>query len=194
MPSFFVDFSSFQLALSVGHSVATSGDRIVVGADLDDSQGELAYMNLFFAPSLQTLFSYAHLLFFHITGDDSGSAYLYRLSSGVWNLESKLVPPINPGTGNNQNYECGFSVDINKGGTTVVVGCPGAPKGGIAYVYDLQESRKWVQTEKLSVPSVTIRTGMRSGNSVTMSTGEDNMAVVGYGESNGEVFSYRKDC
>eukprot|EP00578_Thalassiosira_sp_NH16_P008987 CAMPEP_0181110920 /NCGR_PEP_ID=MMETSP1071-20121207/18980_1 /TAXON_ID=35127 /ORGANISM="Thalassiosira sp., Strain NH16" /LENGTH=707 /DNA_ID=CAMNT_0023194741 /DNA_START=55 /DNA_END=2179 /DNA_ORIENTATION=- len=155
----------YSQANRFGHSVATSGDRIVVGADLDDSQG-----------------------------DDSGSAYLYRLSSGVWNLESKLVPPINPGTGNNQNYECGFSVDINKGGTTVVVGCPGAPGGGVAYVYDLQESRKWVQTEKLSVPSVTIRTGMRSGNSVTMSTGEDNMAVVGYGESNGEVFSYRKDC
>jgi len=149
-----------------GVAVATSGERIVVGADLDDSLGE-----------------------------DSGAAYIYRLSNGVWDLEgSKLVPNIEPGTGDHRNYECGFSVDIDNAGTTVVVGCPEAPGGGVAYVHNLQENGEWIQTEKLSVPGRNSDTGMQLGSSVALSSGEDGMAVVGYGESNGEVFSYRKDC
>lgn len=45
-----------------GVAVATSGERIVVGADLDDSQGE-----------------------------DSGAAYIYRLVNRAWTLETKLI-------------------------------------------------------------------------------------------------------
>jgi hypothetical protein len=142
-----------------GVSVATSGDRIVVGADLDNSQGE-----------------------------DSGAAYIFRLSNRVWDLESKLVP----GTGEYSGYECGFSVDISNDGETVLVGCPGAPGGGVAYVYKLQQDGgKWAQIEKL-VPTGSGE-NLSLGGSVALS-GADGMAVVGYGKSDGEVFSYRKDC
>lgn len=73
-----------------------------------------------------------------------------------------------------------------------MVGCPGAPGGGVAYVYNLQENGKWAQTKGFGLPTGTFIT--RLGSSVALSTGEDGMIIVGYGEANGEVFSYRKDC
>eukprot|EP00579_Thalassiosira_antarctica_P030724 CAMPEP_0202031430 /NCGR_PEP_ID=MMETSP0905-20130828/65011_1 /ASSEMBLY_ACC=CAM_ASM_000554 /TAXON_ID=420261 /ORGANISM="Thalassiosira antarctica, Strain CCMP982" /LENGTH=755 /DNA_ID=CAMNT_0048595267 /DNA_START=189 /DNA_END=2453 /DNA_ORIENTATION=+ len=113
------NFESSQ-ADRFGISVATSGERIVVGADLDDSQGT-----------------------------DSGAAFVYRLSNGAWKFEKKLIPDV--GTEDHRGYVCGFRVDISNDGKTIVVGCPEAPGGGVAYVYNLQESGSWVQTEKLTV-------------------------------------------
>ncbi|KAL7551207.1 hypothetical protein ACHAWF_014399 [Thalassiosira exigua] len=142
-----------------GVSVATSGGRIVVGSDLDDSHGE-----------------------------DSGAAYVYSLSNGVWNLESRLVPTV---FGDPRGYECGYSVDISQNGEIAVVGCPGAAGGGLSFVYErVPESGRWVQKEMLDVQGTVASSLM--GGSVAIS-GED-MVVVGYGKSNGEVFSYRKDC
>ncbi|KAL7541306.1 hypothetical protein ACHAXR_010798 [Thalassiosira sp. AJA248-18] len=145
-----------------GVSVATSGELIVVGADLDDSQGK-----------------------------DSGAAYVYRLSNGAWRLESKLIDQ--QGTGRHRNFECGSSVDISNDGKTIIVGCPGAPGGGVAHVYNLQESGGWVQMEKFTVPDGYDGPNLRLGGSVA-SSGVDGMAVLGYGNSGGEVFSYRKEC
>ena len=59
-----------------GVSVATSGDKVVVGADLDDYQG-----------------------------NDSGAAYVFRLSNGVWTLESEL--PQFKGAEDRRGYSCG---------------------------------------------------------------------------------------
>jgi len=140
---------------------ASSSGRIVIGADLDDSQGQ-----------------------------DSGAAYIYRLSNGVWNLESKLVDQTS--ASELSGFECGSSVDMSADGKVVVVGCPGAPGGGVAYIYELGENRKWVQMDRFTVPSG--YSGINMGGSVALGGGEDGMAVVGYGKSNGEVFSYRKDC
>mmetsp|Transcript_3004 Transcript_3004/g.5350 ORF Transcript_3004/g.5350 Transcript_3004/m.5350 type:complete len:658 (-) Transcript_3004:195-2168(-) len=153
--------TNFQSRASrFGVSVATSGGRIVVGADLDDS-----------------------------SGDDSGAAYIFLLSNGAWKFESKLIPTIV--AGGHRDYACGFNVDISNDGHTVVVGCPGAPGGGVAYVYNLQETGMWVETDKLTVPDGYSGTDLRLGGSVT-SSGE--MAVVGYGVSKGDVFSYKKSC
>jgi len=155
----------YSRANRFGSSVATSGDVIVVGADMDPAQGE-----------------------------DSGAAYLYRLSDGAWRLESKMIPTIEPGEGDHRGYSCGYSVDVANDGSAVVVGCPGAPGGGAAYLYTLNQNGKWMQTEKLSKPAGYPSTGLALGNSVALSSGEDGMAVVGYGEANGAIFSYRKDC
>ena len=157
-----------------GHSVATSGDRIVVGADLDDMQGE-----------------------------DSGAAYVYHLSDGVWRLESKLIATVDPGMVDNRGFKCGHSVGISDEGTLIVVGCPNAPAEGAAYVYQLKDNGTWVQKMKLSVPEdryldIVVLVGgetllpvsMRVGSSVALS---GDMALIGHGEM-GEIFSYVKDC
>lgn len=141
--------------------MATSGGRIIVGADLDDLQGE-----------------------------ESGAAYVYRLSDGVWRLESKMKTTVEPGTGDHRDYECGYSVDISNDGTSVVVGCPGALGGGVAYTFNLDESGRWMQTAKLNAPAGSSRVGLRLGSSVALSAGENDIVVVG----DGEVFSYSKDC
>ncbi len=145
-----------------GYSVATSGDRIVVGADLDDMQGE-----------------------------DSGAAYVYHLSNGVWRLESKLIATVDPGMVDNRGFKCGHSVSISDEGTLIVVGCPNAPTKGAAYVYQLKDNETWVQKMKLNVPEDQyFDTSMRLGSSVALS---GDMALIGYGEM-GEIFSYVKDC
>ena len=78
-----------------GISVATSGKRIVVGADLDDAQGV-----------------------------DSGAAYVYRISNGVWTLESKLIDQFAEAAFGKEldAYECGHSVDISDDGKTILIG------------------------------------------------------------------------
>ncbi len=143
-----------------GISVATSGDRIVVGADLDNTHGE-----------------------------DAGAAYVYRLSGGVWGLESKLVASVDPGIAGNRGFNCGFSVGINEAGTMIVVGCPGAPTGGAAYMY-LREDGIWFQKTKFRIPEDQYPDNVELGSSVTLS---GDVAIVGSGEI-GKVFSYTKDC
>ncbi|KAL7464595.1 hypothetical protein ACHAXS_004936 [Conticribra weissflogii] len=149
-----------------GVSVATSGDRIVIGADLDDSYGE-----------------------------DSGAAYVYRLSKGVWKLESKLIP-----SGDVTDYSkhnCGSSVDISSDGNTIAVGCSGAPGGGLVYVYVLKEEGVWMKKDTLTVPSAYTEGQVRNlklGHSVAVSPGDNSMVVSGYGELYGDVWSFAKDC
>ena len=149
-----------------GVSVATSGNRIVVGADYDDAQG---------------------------FDSNSGAAYVYRLSNGVWNLESKLIDQFAEAAFGLplDGYECGRSVDISDDGKTIIVGCPGAPGGGKTNVYSFRDSdRRWVQSETFGgYPG----NGLRIGESTALS-GVDGTTVVGYGKSNGEVFSHGKDC
>lgn len=147
-----------------GISVATSGKRIVVGADLDDAQGV-----------------------------DSGAAYVYRISNGAWTFESKLIDQFAEAAFGKKldAYECGHSVDISDDGKTILVGCPGAPGGGKINVYIFQDvDRRWAQSETFGeYPG----SGLRMGE-ITALSGVDGTTVVGYGKSNGEVFSHGKDC
>jgi len=73
-------------------------NRIVVGADFDDSQG-----------------------------NNSGAAsYVYRRSKGAWNLELTLPPAIDDTTEDHGGYLCGSSVDMSNDGEMVVFGCTGS--------------------------------------------------------------------
>eukprot|EP00581_Thalassiosira_minuscula_P006249 CAMPEP_0183745228 /NCGR_PEP_ID=MMETSP0737-20130205/66132_1 /TAXON_ID=385413 /ORGANISM="Thalassiosira miniscula, Strain CCMP1093" /LENGTH=713 /DNA_ID=CAMNT_0025980887 /DNA_START=212 /DNA_END=2353 /DNA_ORIENTATION=- len=152
-----VNFESAQ-SDRFGVSVATSGDTIVIGADLDDS-----------------------------LGNDSGAAYVYRLTNRAWKFDKKLTPA---GSGDHREYNCGFRVDISNDGKTVLVGCPGAPGGGVSYVYNLHDDGNWALAKKLTVPN---GVNLSLGGSVALS-GEDGLAVVGYGKMSQEVFSYKKGC
>lgn len=136
---------------------------IIVGADLDDSQGV-----------------------------DSGAAYVYRLSKGgVWSLDSKLITiddnPVHDG------YACGTSVDVSSDGKTIVVGCPKAPGGGVAFVYNFENERVWVQNDFFVYQDFYAQGSARLGESVTAQPSENGMVVTGYG-LNGEVFSFSKNC
>ena len=145
--------------------MSTSGDRVVIGADLDDSQG-----------------------------NDSGAAYVYLISKGVWKLESKLLPSV----GDYSGYHCGSSVDISSDGRTIAVGCPDAPGGGVVYVYSLQDEGKWVQKDKLTIPPSTYLPSqvknLMLGHSVATTPGDEGIVVSGYGQLYGDVFSYSKKC
>mmetsp|Transcript_9565 Transcript_9565/g.16671 ORF Transcript_9565/g.16671 Transcript_9565/m.16671 type:complete len:198 (-) Transcript_9565:1243-1836(-) len=152
-----VNFESAQ-SDRFGVSVATSGDTIVIGADLDDS-----------------------------LGNDSGAAYVYRLTNRAWKFDKKLTPA---GSGDHREYNCGFRVDISNDGKTVLAGCPGAPGGGVSYVYNLHDDGNWALAKKLTVPN---GVNLSLGGSVALS-GEDGLAVVGYGKMSQEVFSYKKGC
>jgi hypothetical protein len=155
--------NSHSTANKFGNAVSTSGDVIVVGADLDDSQGI-----------------------------DSGAAYVYSLSKGgVWSVDSRLITiddnPVHDG------YACGTSVDISSDGKTIVVGCPKAPGGGVAFVYNFENEKVWVQKDFFVYQDFYAQGSARLGESITAQPGENGMVVTGYG-LNGEVFSFSKDC
>ena len=97
-----------------GNSVAVSGDRMVVGANADDD-----------------------------SGDESGSAYVFVRSGGVWSQDAKLTA--SDGTAGD---DFGYSVAIS--GTTVVIGAPLSGNAtGSAYVFVRTDSG-WVQQAKLT--------------------------------------------
>jgi len=142
-----------------GNAVATSGNVLVVGADLDDSQGA-----------------------------DSGAAYVYTLSKGVWNLDSRLITidenPVHDG------YKCGTSVDISSDGQRIMVGCP---NGGVAFVFVYQNAQVWVQQDYFRYQDFYSKETAKIGKSVTAQpgTGNDGIATNGL---NGQALSYSKDC
>ncbi|MEQ1933603.1 MAG: hypothetical protein ABL962_06960 [Fimbriimonadaceae bacterium] len=103
-------------------SVAISGTRVVVGASLDNTGAT-----------------------------DSGSAYLYDLSSGT--PTAPMVTLNNPGTAANDNF--GWSVAVS--GTRMVVGSrsddTGATNSGSAHVYDFASGTPSVPVATLNNPS-----------------------------------------
>ena len=108
-----------------GISVAISGTRVVVGAHQDNTGGP--------------------------GGGDTGSAYVYDLSSGTPTVPVATLN--NPGPAEGDNF--GKSVAIS--GTRVVVGAfnddTGASNAGSAYVYDLSNGTPTVPVATLNNPS-----------------------------------------
>ena len=103
-----------------GSSVAISGDTLVVGAPFDDGLGS--------------------------SSADQGSAYVFVLSGGVWNLQQKLVA-----AGAAEGDMLGMAVAIS--GDTVVVGAvgddgPSGPNQGSATVF-VRSAGVWTEHQKL---------------------------------------------
>lgn len=118
----------------------------------------------------------------------SGAAYVYTLSRGVWNLDSRLITiddnPVHDG------YKCGKSVDISSDGKTLLVGCPG---DGVVFIFSFQNNQVWVQQEYKRYQDFYSKQIAKLGESVAVQPGNDGMVVTGQGPDN-EVFSYKKDC
>ena len=140
-----------------GYSVATSGDTVVVGAVLDDDNGQdsgSAYIYRFDGSSwietklLATDGEYIDNFGFRVSisddtivvgavwdddnGQDSGSAYIYRFDGSSW-IETKLL------ASDGEDAD-GFGYSVATSGETVVVGAIAmtmttAHSSGSAYVY-----------------------------------------------------------
>ena len=117
-----------------------------------------------------------------------GAAYVYTLSNGVWNLDSRLITidenPVHDG------YKCGSSVDISSDGQRILVGCP---NGGVVFVFVYQNAQVWVQQDYFRYQHFYSKDTAKIGKSVTAQpgTGNDGIATNGL---DGEVLSYSKDC
>ena len=99
-----------------GHSVSIDGDTAVIGAFRDDDNGS-----------------------------NSGSAYVYVRSDGVWSEQAKLTA-----SDGAQDDSFGYSVSID--GDTVVVGAMDDDNGsgsGSAYVY-VRSNGVWSEQQKLT--------------------------------------------
>ncbi len=101
-----------------GWSVSVSADTAIIGARFDDDNGS-----------------------------ESGSAYIFTRSEGVWTQQAKLLP--NDGA---EFGEFGYAVSITNDGVTAIIGSPGDDDNGsiagAAYVFT-REFGSWVQLAKL---------------------------------------------
>jgi hypothetical protein len=100
-----------------GISVAVDGDTVVIGADLDDDNGS-----------------------------DSGSAYVFTRSGGVWTEQQKLTA-----SDGATDYEFGLSVAVS--GDSVVIGAwldnDGGDESGSAYLF-ARSAGTWTEQQKLT--------------------------------------------
>jgi hypothetical protein len=134
-----------------GRSASVSGDTLVVGAYGDDDNGA-----------------------------NSGSAYVYVRSGGVWTEEQKLTA----------NYGAGYdyfggSVSIS-GGTLVVGALEDDDKGmesGSAYLY-VRSDGVWTEKQKLTAYDGIMNTYF--GKSVSVSG--DTLVVGAYGDDKGATY------
>jgi hypothetical protein len=150
-----------------GSSVSTSGNRIIIGADYDGSQGEGA-----------------------------GASYVYQIENGVWKLEQTFLPPpgsvqyrcgssvkISP---NGKTIMVGCP-DGGNGGLVYVYRL--SEQGGRTTWVQLE---RLAATDGALSASAT--NNMALGDSLAISQGDNLLLVAGYGGQNGEVFTYRQDC
>jgi hypothetical protein len=163
-----------QSSAQLGYSVATNGNLIVVGAPFDDlrgvdsgvvkvfdsSTGALLHVISNPSPAANDQFGYS----VGISGTrvvvgarwddtgatDTGSAYVYDLSSGTPTVPVATLN--NPGPAANDEF--GYSVGIS--GTRVVVGAyrddTGAIDAGSAYVYELSSGTPTVPVATFNNP------------------------------------------
>lgn len=140
-----------------GYSVAIDGDTAVVGAVLDDA-----------------------------VGFDSGSAYVFVRSAGVWSEQAKLLP-----SDLGASDQCGYAVAVD--GDTLAVGAIEAngnvSDSGAVYVF-ARSGSTWTEQAKLSGPP---NFGGSFGRSVAI---EGDTLVVGddtaVGFQFGRAFVFRR--
>ncbi len=206
-----------------GYSVSMSidGNTVVVGASLDDEQGNnsgsayiykwngVSWAETKITPSDGLVSDYdnfgnsvsmsgdGHTVVVGANGDpnqgsDSGSVYIYKWNGVSW-AETKITPSDGPVS----DYDYfGNSVSTSGDGNMVVVGAFGDHdqnnKSGSAYIYKW-DGDSWVETK------ITPSDGAESdyfGLSVSMS-GDGNMVVVGapqnddQGNSSGSTYIYK---
>jgi len=140
-----------------GHAVSISGDTVIVGAVLDDD-----------------------------IASNSGSAYVFVRSAGVWSQEQKLKAG-DVAAGDS------FGSSVSLSGDTVIVGAPSkASNTGSAYVY-VRSGTVWSQQQKLTAADAALNDAF--GGAVSLS---GNTAIVGAandgdnGTNSGSAYKYAR--
>jgi len=125
---------------------------------------------------------------------NSGSAYVFELSSGVWSESQQLLPDLGPAGG-----QFGISVDLSDNYLVVGAyfdGSLGVESNGAVYVYELNSSGSWQSVQRL-FPDVAQKDS-KLGQSVSIS---NDILVAGAPQLDGPsgnagigaVYLYRPD-
>jgi hypothetical protein len=205
-----------------GFSVAVAGNTAVLGAPFDVNPNEEGATYVFTesngvwtqqarlvgTTSVQTetgvadqgvsvaLSSDGNTLVFgapHEGGDDTGAAYVFTRSNGVWTQQARLV-----GTDANglvvHAGEQGTSVALSGDGNTLMVGAPFDSKNaGAEYVYTLSNG-VWTQQARLigtGANGAVDATGMQ-GQSVALSSDGNTAAAGAYSNSHGAAYVFTR--
>ena len=141
-----------------GWSVAISGERAIIGAPFDDRDSSMP---------------------------DSGSAYIFEISSGSWTLHRKLVA-----SDRTASDFFGRSVAISSNGRAAVGANGENGNRGAAYVFARQTNGDYAQTAKLTASDRTVND--KFGWSVSISN-DGNAAIVGT-ETAGKAYVFTRDA
>ncbi|TAL37898.1 MAG: hypothetical protein EPN93_05355 [Spirochaetes bacterium] len=154
-----------------GHSVAVSGDTIVVGAYGEDS-GQITIDNSDNQPtSVNNLAS------------DSGAAYVYKKDgSGNWIQDAYLKA-------SNAELSDHFGYSVAISGDTIVVGATGEAGSGAAYVFKKNSSGDWIEDDLLKASNAEASDNF--GISVAVSG--DTIVVGAYAEDSDRTFITNDD-
>jgi hypothetical protein len=198
-----------------GSSVAISGDKIVVGASLDDDLGENSGSAYVFRKEDTTWVQEAKLLasdgevddrFEEVAisgdyiivgawgdkdqGDLTGAAYIFRNEGTTWIQETKLTA--SDAAGGDQ-----FGLDVSISGDRAIIGAYGnddsGENSGSAYVFR-KESTSWVEEVKLTAEDGADYDGFGIAVSIA-----GDFALIGAdvdddnGENSGSAYLFRRD-
>jgi hypothetical protein len=109
-----------------------------------------------------------------------GATWIWTRSSGVWSQQQKLV-----GTGYTGFPRQGFSVSLSSDGNTVAIGGDNDNSGiGASWIWT-RSSGIWSQQGNKIVGIGYVGTIIRQGNSVSLSSDGNTLAVGGYNDNNG---------
>ncbi len=93
--------------------------------------------------------------------------------------------------GPSNNFNVGFSIDMNEDGTRLILGAPAARNGGRAYVYELDPTNTWQMLGNTLIQAGT----QQAGFSVTMNASGDQIALgapnTAHGTGLGRVIAYK---
>lgn len=118
-----------------------------------------------------------------------GGVWVYRLSGGVWSLESsKLL-----GTGAVGNAQQGFSVTIDEGGNGIAIGGPEDDGGkGAVWIFTRSETNIWSQYGS-KIMATGLSAGDKFGSSVAVNDTDFTYLAVGapfFNEGQGGVWTF----
>jgi hypothetical protein len=190
-----------------GHSIAFSGDTVVVGAPWDDDAGESSGAAYVFLRSEDSWIQETKLTADDAAaedgfgrsvsiqgntivvgawgndefGTDAGAAYVFVQKEGFWEQDAKL-------TANDGEAGDSFGTAVSIKGNTILVGASFdddmAEGAGAAYIF-VKKGRTWIQDEKLTASD-----GSEYAKFGNFATINENIILIGASNDNGAGAAY----
>ena len=129
------------------------------------------------------------------TGDPSnpdcrGAAWIWTRGNGVWTQQQKLTA-----SDAVSSQWFGYSVGLSADGNTAIVGGPGDPNYGAAWIFT-RSNGFWTQRQRLQATGQAVAINISFGNAVALS-GDGRSAIVGapqYGFNFGSAWIFTRDA